>query len=661
MSTALTYRPDIDGLRAVSVLAVIFFHAGLGFPGGFVGVDVFFVISGFLITSLIIKDLDAGTFSLARFWSRRIKRIWPAAMTITLVSLVTGYFLLLPQDYVTLSRDAIAQTCMLANVEFALTVNYFHGNADLRPLLHTWSLAVEEQFYVAFPVVLMVAWRFGRPLVVPMLVLGWLASLGLSVWGIETHPRATFYLLPTRTWELMTGSLLAVVALRPLRSGPLSDLVSFVGLGMIIASSLLYTIWLPFPGLTALPPCLGAAMVIYAGQSRAGWMYRALSIAPMRVTGLMSYSLYLWHWPILAYMRYTMGYEIPLPAILLALLATGLLSYFSWRYIETPSRKIKDSVGLPKIAGVAALASFSLIGVSMLIHSQRGLPERFDQEILQFGERVSLNNTWNFDGKLSKTVWDAAVPIGAEWTEDRPVDFLLWGDSHAQVISQTVHNVAARSGVIGAAAIEPMSAPLPGTWRPTLGDEGVVKANRLMRVMEWIKEERPRNVILCARWSVRVDGRPHNGALDALIAPAGEERLKPESARRAMREGLERVIETCDEFGITVWILTEPPYQPAWPQLLAIQASLSERSPTGYGVDRAHHEAHQESVMQILGELEGDNFRVVSLAEPFFDEEGRSIIKDGPQCLYYDEDHLNSDGAERYLSGTFEEILRSFE
>ena len=202
------YRPDVDGLRAVAVTLVLLFHAGLGFSGGFIGVDVFFVISGFLITGLILKEQESGKFSLANFWVRRIRRIIPAATVVVVAVLVAGFFILLPRDYEDLGKSAIAQQLMLSNVYFWRNTGYFDGPADLKALLHTWSLAVEEQFYLGYPFLMMLLHRFGRKVTVGALTFLGVGSLIVSVYGVEHHPSATFFLLPTRAWELLIGGLI---------------------------------------------------------------------------------------------------------------------------------------------------------------------------------------------------------------------------------------------------------------------------------------------------------------------------------------------------------------------------------------------------------------------------------------------------------------------
>ncbi len=217
-SNPLKYRADIDGLRGLAVLTVLFFHADIGFPGGFVGVDVFFVISGYLISGLILKDLDSGQFGIVDFWERRVRRIMPALSVVVLASLIAGWFLFLPSDFRALGRSAVAQSILASNVNFWLESGYFSQAAELKPLLHTWSLAVEEQFYLLFPFVLILIHRVSRASIVRVILLLSCSSFALSVYCSYRHSEANFYLLPTRAWELLIGSGLAAI---PVTRGPI--------------------------------------------------------------------------------------------------------------------------------------------------------------------------------------------------------------------------------------------------------------------------------------------------------------------------------------------------------------------------------------------------------------------------------------------------------
>ncbi len=648
--SGLKYRADIDGLRAVSVLAVILFHAGFGFGGGYIGVDAFFVISGFLITGLIVKDLEAGSFSLARFWKRRIKRIWPMALAVTGAALAAGYFLLMPGAYVVLAYDAIAQVLMLANWRFAVTQGYFDGPADLRPLLHMWSLAVEEQFYVFFPVVLLLVWRFGRRAVVGILVAIAAVSLGLSVWGTQAHPSATFYFLPTRMWELLVGSLLAVLRPGPLRSRPLREGLSFVGLAMLLVPVFVYDSSTPFPGVAALPPCLGTGLLIYTGGAGVGVVRRVLSTGPMRLIGLMSYSLYLWHWPVLSFMRHTMGDDISAANRVLVLVAVFVVSFFSWRLVETPARKVSDSVSLWRIAGGAAVVSGVLLLAGLLIHVSRGVPDRFEEDIRALGDPGPIVRPWDYNGPLQESSkWKPAVPIGAQRPDAAGIQFLLWGDSHASVISSTVHAVAASLDLPGAAAIRSATLPVPGIWRPSLGTMGLARAEWNDRVFQWLESHDVKTLLLCGRWSVNLD--------EKLVVPLGTDHATEDAACDALRDGLQDLLDRCQEEDVFVYILTEIPFQGLRPEQRAIGAHVRGLPAPTVGVGIDEHRRHQRLVESVMGQLRGDNFQIVPLADALLTSSGDSMIVFDGKGLYFDDDHLSSAGAEALLTPLLTRVL----
>lgn len=289
-----TYRPDIDGLRAVAVLGVILYHFEVWpFSGGFVGVDVFFVISGYLITGIIANDLQADRFSILTFYQRRVRRILPALVACVAATSVAGLFILLPNELQDLGQSLIATALFASNIYFWSQSGYFAPAADTQPLLHTWSLAVEEQFYIAFPLILAAVWRWNRRALVPTLLVLALLSLGVSAYQVQQAPQAAFYLSIGRGWELLVGSLIALCRSH-LDKVPAT--CAWLGLAAIVASLVGYNEQMPFPGLAALLPCLGAAAIIVSAPGT--MVGNFLSSSPMRGIGLISYSLYLWHWPI---------------------------------------------------------------------------------------------------------------------------------------------------------------------------------------------------------------------------------------------------------------------------------------------------------------------------------------------------------------------------
>jgi len=339
--TMIAYRREIDGLRAVAVLPVILFHAGIGgFGGGYVGVDVFFVISGYLITSIILGARAEGGFSLIHFYERRARRILPALFFMIAVCLPVAWIWLLPADMRNFAQSVAAVSLFASNFLFWWQSGYFAAAAEMKPLLHSWSLAVEEQYYLFFPVLMLLLWRFAPRRVGAALLVIALASLAASHWMAYAHPAAAFFLLPTRAWELAIGALLALhhagrSSERP--AGRFREWGGIAGLCLIAAAVVGYDKSTPFPSLYALAPTLGAAMVIeYAtAGSLAG---RLLGSRLLVGIGLVSYSAYLWHQPVLVFARYIAPSPPGLPLLAGLILLSFVLAAFTWRYVERPFR-----------------------------------------------------------------------------------------------------------------------------------------------------------------------------------------------------------------------------------------------------------------------------------------------------------------------------------
>ena len=332
----MQYRPEIDGLRAIAVVPVILFHAGFGFAsGGFVGVDVFFVISGFLITSIIVQDIEAGRFSIVDFYERRARRILPALFLVLLASSIAAWNWLLPQQMDEYSASMVATSLFVSNFYYLLQIDYFAPDAETLPLLHTWSLAVEEQYYVAFPIALFFIWRLGVRNVFVLLKFVAIASLAVSEAAARSFPAINFYGTQSRIWELMAGGLTALLVRS--RKIPPNEYLAFASIVMVAIAVIMFDKTTPFPGIYALVPVIGTVGVIsYAqNETRVG---RLLASAPFVAIGLISYSAYLWHQPLFAFARMrTVDEPSKLAMTGLSTLAL-VLAYFSWRYIEAPFR-----------------------------------------------------------------------------------------------------------------------------------------------------------------------------------------------------------------------------------------------------------------------------------------------------------------------------------
>ena len=304
----MIYRSEIDGLRALAVMPVIFFHAGFeAFSGGYVGVDIFFVISGYLITSIILNEKQNNNFTLINFYERRARRILPALFLVMLVTIPLGWLLMLPDQFVDLGKSLYSTSLFSSNILFWLQSGYFEGPAELKPLLHTWSLAVEEQYYLFFPILVMLIWNLGKNwMIVIISLIGILSLITAQIASYES-PSANFYLLPTRIWELVLGVLAAFYLLNKpsdfrILGKVASDLLSLLGFGMIFFSVFTFNKFTPFPSFYSLLPTLGTLLIILFATKNTK-VGKVLSLSPIVGVGLISYSLYLWHQPIFAFAR----------------------------------------------------------------------------------------------------------------------------------------------------------------------------------------------------------------------------------------------------------------------------------------------------------------------------------------------------------------------
>jgi peptidoglycan/LPS O-acetylase OafA/YrhL len=428
------HRFDIDGLRGIAVLSVIFYHFNITwFSGGFVGVDIFFVISGFVIAGSILDDLRAGKFSIATFYFRRIRRIVPAFAALVVVTSIAASAILLSPDLVDYSRSVISANLFASNIYFWKSSGYFAAEAHTKPLLHTWSLAVEEQFYFFAPVLFLLVYRFGRKhwpwFMVPLLVL----SLALSIAAVFVGPTAGFFLLPTRAWELLLGAAIAF-GRRPVLRPWLWEIAAGFGLLLILFGVFFLDTTDPFPGWNALFPCVGTALVILAAVGLKNdqgmpWANRVLAAQPLVWVGLISYSLYLIHWPISAFTQYRLLREPTLTEAALMTVASIVLAWLSWRYVEQPFRQLREQKRSAVLCGGVAVFGIG-IAIGALGVLLKGLPQRFPD----FVERqIPGVEDWGGDQCFNQdsthpTPWTADACTRIRGSKGR---ILVWGDSFA--------------------------------------------------------------------------------------------------------------------------------------------------------------------------------------------------------------------------------------
>lgn len=505
----MKYRADISGLRALAVLPVVFFHFNEAWlPGGFVGVDIFFVISGYLITSILAADLAAGRFSLLRFYDRRVRRIVPAYAAVALVTALISVVILPPVLLDSFGASLRAASIFFANRYFLSVTHYFGAAPDELFLLHTWSLSVEEQFYLGWPLLLavLVHPKLRRFLPYVLLVL-MVASLYVATRNAVLRPVAGFYNSNGRFWELLLGAAVALGFVPRLRAGWQAEVAAGLGLALIVGALLVFDpTRMLFPGVTALVPTLGAALILWAGEEgRRTATGRLLSIAPLAGIGLISYSLYLWHWPVIAIHRYL---TFRTPGLFEALgLFAGMVavSAFSWRFIENPFRRHGPSTARSEWksvgAGVAMLAL--LVGIGTLFTATEGLPVRGSAAFLKT-ERI-VNTFWRgreacLVGRTKDRERDCRF---GDMRADAPY-FILWGDSQGDQHGPALDAVAREMGMGFLQLTRPGCAPIaPDPAESGWQSQAIQQCNasRAEAIARIVNDPKVAFVVIAGRWS----------------------------------------------------------------------------------------------------------------------------------------------------------------
>ena len=423
--SGIRYRPEIDGLRAIAVIPVILFHAGFNlFSGGYIGVDVFFVISGYLITTIIHVNKENRTFSIISFYERRARRIFPALFFVVLACIPFAWLWMLPYEFKDFSESIVSIALFTSNFLFWHKNAYFEAPTALNPLIHTWSLAVEEQFYLIFPFLMIFLHKFNKFILIMALTLIAACSLGLAHWASHTHPSANFYLLSTRAWELGIGAILAVITGNRTSSSPgwIAQIGSATGLCAILCAVFAFNATVPFPSLWGLVPVLGTALVIvYATPSTI--VGRLLSWPPVVGIGLISYSTYLWHQPLFAFARIRLVGHVPNIIYIALCVLSAALGYLSWRFVERPYRQAA-LVSRSQIFLAASIMAVSLSAFGLAGYLTAGFPSRHGKDALVASDVLSANYG------LSPTCEDSFTLSTDCRTNDSP-QVLVWGDSFA--------------------------------------------------------------------------------------------------------------------------------------------------------------------------------------------------------------------------------------
>ncbi|ALC17034.1 acyltransferase 3 [Desulfuromonas soudanensis] len=581
----LKYRPDIDGLRAVAVLSVFFFHLNHQWlPGGFVGVDIFFVISGYLITSVLYNDCKTGRFNLNRFYQRRVARIFPALFTVALATLVGAAYIYTPQDFASTGAALVAATLSLANVKFMMQGDYFHISQDAQPFLHYWSLSVEEQFYLIFPLFLFLIFRYARRYLVPILLLLGIGSLFTCVILTQIKPIWAFYLLPTRAWELCAGCLLAVTPLTTIngRFVRIPHWLPALGLLLIGCSFVLLHEGPQFPGWQAVLPVVGTVAIIWPRETLHGPVARFLSARPMVNIGKLSYSLYLWHWPVFSLIDYRLYLMLDEMRLVLKISLSLLLTILTYHFIENPARTFLNRPQSRRVAYVA-------LGAVLVLCVPLGLS-------------VRQNNFVDAEiSDVAKGGLEFPGNIGA-------ATVVLMGDSNGSMYGKEIKRICSELGyklnVISVSAGDSLPERKTDSsqlWRDSLDAVSKIKPDYLLVANSWSGKLRndPKRLV------VALDKlKPYAGQIILLNQPP----ILPKIAnRKSIREG------------------ARPPFlenTDVRAERLKVNEFLINMQTSGV------------SVVDISRHFEGKNGEVL-----FLDEHGR--------ILYHDPGHLSGYGAEK--------------
>jgi peptidoglycan/LPS O-acetylase OafA/YrhL len=614
----MIYRRDIDGLRAVAVLPVVLFHFGLSaIPGGFTGVDIFFVISGYLISGSLLDDLDRGQFSIGRFYWRRARRILPALIFVMLLTCIAAWFILLPSDLHEFSLSVIAASTFWSNIYFWKTTNYFSIDAELRPLLHTWSLSVEEQYYIFAPILMFLIYRYlaKRWLMVLLPII--LGSFVLAVMATSMAPTAGFYLLPTRMWELMLGAVLMLRKPPIIGNQLVMELIGLAGFGLVAVGFLTISESDPFPGYNALFPCVGTALLIYVGQNSptadrpATIVTRILQVSPLVWIGLISYSLYLVHWPINAFAHYLSLQKIDSSTVIAMAVASVALATFSWKYVEQPFRQKRPFTAPLPIFSFSSAAIVLLCALGSAGALGHGFPQRFPD----FSQQRIIVGDWrngvcfNEDSSPIEN-WNLADCTRTHGFAD---NVLLWGDSFA---AHYVSGLDANIGKIQANVIQYTYAGCP----PDLSYFSYARPNCTRfnkRALTIIHEAKIQAVILSGRWT------------DYEARGFG---------------GLQQTIDRLREMGVQVFVIGQSPEFIADVQKIAFFARRGhvENPSWPMAMDSGINE-------RILPFIKGATF--INPLAFLCDAAGCSYADAGTgQFLYFDYGHFSSAGATLAIS-----------
>lgn len=644
----MEYRSEIDGLRAIAVIPVLLFHASTSWcSGGYIGVDVFFVISGYLITSIISSKIDANSFTILGFYERRARRILPALFVTLLFVFLASWFLAMPSTFEDVGRSIGAAVLSISNILFWLEDGYFATASEEKPLLHTWSLGIEEQFYIILPALLVLIGT-RRRLLLSTITLCFIGSLILSWALIPKYSSASFFLLPSRAWELLLGSLLAVRAVPRIKNAHLNLILSAGGLVAIAWSAFTFDVSTPFPGLAALLPCLGTAAVIHCGW--VGPVKTFLSLFPILIIGRISYSLYLWHWPILVFARQRNIDPLSPTQLVACLLFACVVAWLSWKFIEQPFRKPQVWLTRRRIftVGSALIAVFAILGASL--HLSHGVPGRFSARVVELDSGSDARA--RVQAQIAMVQWtddDEQTMFGAR-VEPRVA---VLGDSHSNLSTIVLGDRALKRNESIAQHYIAGCAPILGVRFP-LSPNGHTQLENAVRNLESAKNIE--TVVLMARWALALHGYNADFGSYERDKPTTPQITTAKStatvdlatATELFNSGLHQIVNRLKRAGkkiILVYPVPEVGYHV--PRTMARMVHYG-RNLEEFTRPSSYYHQRQKLIFAALDSL-GEEGIVRVYPHRFLIQGDVAIVQEDGAPLYRDDDHLNLHGVQKLV------------
>jgi peptidoglycan/LPS O-acetylase OafA/YrhL len=640
------YRPEIDGLRALAVLAVMIFHANDHWlNGGYLGVDVFFVISGYLITTIIISEIEQNKFSLINFYERRARRILPALYLVVIVSMPFAWLWLSPAYFKDFTNSIAAIGTFTSNFSFWFEEKYFGSTADLLPLLHSWSLAVEEQYYIIFPIFLMIFWSHGLKKILLIMSLVFIISLGVAHWAsvFASHPRVisgSFYLLPTRGWELIVGSFVAfcIKYNQFPKSLGINRIVSLLGISMVLISFIIFDENISHPSIYTLLPTLGTGLIILSTTENT-LAFRILTLPFLVKLGLISYSAYLWHYPMLVFSRHRLLDNVSDILSLLLLFLSIILAYISWKWVESPFRdKAKTSRKTIFSIFIFGLLAFQIIGFvsyQAYLKDEYSFRTNFDKTLMDSFKMARSDGCFNTPLNHLSDNWGCILG-----KQDDEIDFILFGDSHAEALSEVFNQVALDNDVsiffTGANGCIPFLAT--HVQRSDQLNNNCYLLNQ--RLSKFARTKKVKGIFLSARWTYYTNSG--YGGAQQFISKTDAGPFNLLDSRKAFEAGFNKTIDYFDDLNIPVYIFSQAPQQRFPAEMVYFHVYQDLNNINKLSVSRKSFEDLSNPYFSIMLKREKD-LHLINMTDLFCNKD---ICPIGTynQSYYSDADHLSVDG-----------------